>query len=101
MLCKSYPEPGLRIGIENASQMSFQEAQIGPHIFKKNWGNHARAPGALLVLPVEFLLAHAGQFLSFPGIPLEGLQDVLWSSFWLRSACAASKSTRHSPGGTP
>ena len=82
MLCKSYPESVLRIGIEKASQMCFQGAQIGLHIFKKKWGNHARAPGALLVLPGELLLAHAGQFLSLPGTPLEGLQDVPWSSSW-------------------
>ena len=36
MLCKSYPEPVLQIGTENASQMTSPGAQIGPHIFKKN-----------------------------------------------------------------
>ena len=69
MVCKSYSEPVLQIGTENASQMTSPGAQIGPHIFKKKWGNHARAPDTLLVLPGELLLAHAGQFLSFAGIP--------------------------------
>ena len=69
MLCKSYPEPVLQIGIVNASQLTSPGAQIGPHIFKKKWGNHARTPGTLLVLPGELLLTHAGQFLSFPGTP--------------------------------
>ena len=82
MLFKSYPEPVLQIGIENASQMTSPGAQMGPHIFKKKWGNHARAPGTLLVLPGELVLAHAGQFLSLRGILLEGLQDVPWSNSW-------------------
>ena len=82
IVCKSYSEPVLQIGTENASQMTSPGAQIGPHIFKKKWGNHARAPGTLLVLHGELLLAHAGQFLSLPGTPLEGLQDVPWSSSW-------------------
>ena len=82
MLFKSYPEPVLKIGTENASQMTFPGAQIGPHIFKKKWGNNARAPGALLVLPGELLLAHAGQFLSLPGTLLEDSKTFLGVFFW-------------------
>ena len=67
MRCKSYSEPVLQIGTENASQIISPGVQIGPHIFKTKLGNHARAPGTLLVLLGELLLAGAGQFLSLPG----------------------------------
>ena len=70
MSCKSYCEAVLQIHTEHASTMASPGAQIGPHIFKKKWENHALPPGTLLVLPGESqksLLACPGRPWDSPG----------------------------------